>query len=62
MTDRQALDKALKAIWQYAQEHDEAYVRLMMAIREVDSAIFADNTLPPLKLAPDFDKDDKNRE
>lgn len=52
MEYRRAYETISKALWRYAKEHDDAYVRLMMAIREVDRAVAQDGlSLPPIKLA-----------
>ena len=51
MDYRKAYEEISKAVWRYAEEHDEAYVRLMLAVREVDRAVTDETPLPPVRFA-----------
>lgn len=46
---RKAYEKLSKAVWKFEQTYNDAYVKLMLAMRDIDNE--AGETDPPLVLA-----------
>lgn len=50
MDYRTAYENVSKSLWKYAQEQEDAYVRLMLEIRRIENTI--GTTLPPIHFIP----------